>query len=135
MHWRANLLMLRSPRAIVGFLLLSLWPMTLLLAGLWLIGFVGGQTAATHPLLSGQPLGIAAGIATFVGFFLLQHIAFSIALVRTYAPFVRKAIRDAGVPICLGCGQLQHAADTGRCPECGAAHEALDTSGVPKSSE
>ncbi|MBL9121662.1 MAG: hypothetical protein JNL80_17275 [Phycisphaerae bacterium] len=131
MHWRANLLMLRSPQAIVGFLLLSLWPLAFLLAALWLIGFLGGRGGAPHPLLGGQPLGIAAGVATLVGFLFLQHIAFSIALVRTYAPCVRKAIRESGVPICLGCGQLLHAPDAASCPECGIASDAKDASGGP----
>ena len=115
MHWRANMLMLRSPKAVVGFLLLSIWPMAVLLIALRLLGLSGPQPV----VVLATPLPLAAGAATLVGFLFLQHLAFSMALTRTYTPFVRRAIRERGTPICMGCGQLLRGASGQRCPECG----------------
>jgi hypothetical protein len=121
LHWRANLLMLRSPRAIVGFLVLSSWPALLYLTAIWLIVFLGERTNNGSPFVGGPVVGVVVVLAITVGYLLLQHIAFSKALLLTYAPFVRKAMRERGHPICLRCGQLLHASDADRCPECGSS--------------
>lgn len=131
-HWRANLLMLRSPVAVVAFLLLSIWPFGLLLLGIWCIVHLGPGLSAGSPFVGGPVLGPAAFIAAFVGYLLLQHIAFSLALVWTYAPFVRAAIRERGTPMCLHCGQLLHAQGVDRCPECGGLANEPPSIGVRK---
>jgi hypothetical protein len=117
MHWRANLLMLRSPRAIVGFVALSMWPVGVLIAALWLLGFWGDR----NPFVRPSVLSVVGGLASFLGFLLLQHIAFSQALSRTYAPFVRMAMRLRGTPVCLHCGHLLLGSVGERCPECGTS--------------
>lgn len=135
-HWRANLLMLRSPSAITSFMLLSLWPVALLLATWWLLGFLDDN----NPFLTRSSTGLATAAATFLGFLLLQHVAFSQALIVSYAPFVRRAIRARGTPVCVHCGHVLGAGTppahglapavtappiegsppgSDRCPECG----------------
>lgn len=126
MHWRANMMMLRSPRAMVAFLVVSLWPVVVLLAAWWLLGFLDEN----NPFLTQSSVGLVTAAATFGGFLLLQHVAFSQALVGSYAPFVRRALRERGTPVCVGCGQLLGSAAAGdgteptRCPECGEPVEA-----------
>ena len=119
MHWRANMLMLRSPRAIVGFVAASLWPVFVLVGTWWLLGFLDDN----NPFLTRSTTGLVTAAATFLGFLLLQHVAFSHALIVSYAPFVRRAIREGGTPVCVRCGHLLGRTGDGpgptRCPECG----------------
>jgi predicted RNA-binding Zn-ribbon protein involved in translation (DUF1610 family) len=124
MHWRANILMLRAPRAIVAFLLVSLWPVAVLLAIWWLLGFLGDH----NPFVTQNTAGYLTAAATFAGFLLLQHIAFSQALVHSYAPFVRRAMCERGTPVCVACGTLlapprDASGGMTRCPECGQIAE------------
>ena len=113
-HWRANLLMLGSPRAIAGFCAISFPPVAIPVAA----AIAGGW-------LAGEPrgLGSIAGLSIYavvVGVYLLaQHLAFMLAIDRTYLPFVRDALRERGVPVCRRCGH-RLLADAPRCPECGA---------------
>ena len=53
-------------------------------------------------------------------YLLLQHIAFSIAMKRTYIPFVRAALTARGHPTCIACGHLLGPATPTNCPECGS---------------
>ncbi len=124
MHWRANMLMLRAPRAIVAFLVVSLWPVAVLIGVWWLLGFLGDH----NPFITHSTTGYLTAAATFGGFLLLQHIAFSQALVHSYAPFVRRAMCERGTPVCLACGTLLAPPSGGteastRCPECGQLAE------------
>ncbi len=114
-HWRANMLMLRSPRAIAGFCAISFPPVAIpigaAIAGDW---------------LSGEPRGLdsAAGLALYglviATYLLAQHLAFMQAIDRTYLPFVRDALAERGMPVCRRCGHRLHAAGVA-CPECGPA--------------
>jgi len=61
-----------------------------------------------------------------IGAYLLaQHLAFMLAIDRTYLPFVRDALCERGVPVCRRCGH-RLLAETPRCPECGTAPPAPD---------
>jgi hypothetical protein len=111
-HWRANLRMLRVPRDLVVFTVISILP-------------VLGLFAATElfpTFFSGAPDEILVRlVAICLLFFPVQHVAFMIAMDLTYTPHVRAAIRERGVPVCLRCGHLlpPNAPDAS-CPECGA---------------
>ena len=111
-HWRANLRMLRVPRDLVLFTVISILP-------------VLGLFAATElfpTFFSGAPDEIVVRLVAICLLFLpLQHVAFMIAMDLTYTPHVRAAIRDRGVPVCLRCGHLlpPDAPDVA-CSECGA---------------
>jgi hypothetical protein len=112
-HWRANLLMLRSPRAVTGFCAISFPPVAIPVAAALLGGWLSGEP---------RGLGSVAGLSLYaivIAFYLLvQHLAFMIAIDRTYLPFVRDALRERGVPLCRRCGhRLLDGAP--RCPECG----------------
>jgi hypothetical protein len=115
LHWQANLLMLRSPRAVLGFCVISLLPVAALALFWWVMGWLD----PADPLLArGREAAVVAAV-TFLGFLLLQHLAFVQAMERTYIPFVREAMRCRGVPVCLACGQ-RLALGQADCPECGA---------------
>jgi hypothetical protein len=78
LHWRANMIMLRRPRACVGFTAISLVPLAALLAWLAAAGWFDDRiTALVRP---------AFLIPTGIAFLALQHIAFVVAFERSYAP-------------------------------------------------
>lgn len=112
-HWRANVLMLRSPSAIAEFCAWSLLPLGPLLLAAWAAGWIGGE-----PRGLGSPWGLATYAAVVLGYLLLQHLAFVKAIDRTYLPFVRLALCDSGIPVCRGCGHRLDASAI-RCSECG----------------
>jgi len=114
-HWRANLLMLRSPAAILGFCAWSLLPLVPLLAASFAAGWISGEPRGLADA-SGWTLTLLAVLV----YLLLQHLAFVRAIDRTYLPFVRRALVARGRPVCLACGQPLHAAGV-RCPECGGS--------------
>jgi hypothetical protein len=118
-HWHANLLMLRSPRAVVLFFLWSGWPIVALLGLWWIAGFLDPE----DPLLLRGPLWLATAAGSFLVFLLVQHVAFVAAMDRTYGPFVREVLVLRGVPICRSCGHLL-GADQRACGECGEQREA-----------
>lgn len=131
LHWRANLLMLRSPRSIARFALISLLPVPLMalaaaLAMRATLSFVG-RTSAMEAFL--------APAALFLAYLVLQHLAFREAMRRDYTPYVRRALTAAGTPVCMQCGYLLRTprggsgTAAGACPECGAP-DALGTPGV-----
>lgn len=114
-HWSANLRMLKSPTAVIGFMVIAMIPLCLY----WLV------FALTGPLTfdgGGNPL-IISGIllSGMLVFLIAQHIAFMIAIDLTYVPFVRREISARGTPICIGCGHLLAEADD-NCSECGMQH-------------
>lgn len=113
-HVRANVLMLRAPRAVLEFCVWSLLPLGPLLLVAWAAGWIGGE-----------PRGLESswGLATFAGvvlsYLLLQHLAFVKAIDRTYLPYVRQALCERGLKVCLRCGhRLIDRLE--RCAECGA---------------
>ena len=111
-HVRANVSMLRSVRDTGLFLLISFVPVGVLLLIL-----------SVFPLTFDVSGGVSGSIIILVllgllVFYLVQHVAFMIAMELTYIPHVRNAIRQRGVPICQQCGQLLHS-DSVTCPECG----------------
>jgi len=112
-HWRANVLMLRSPAAILGFCGWSLLPLIPLLAAAWAAGWIGGE-----PRGLGSAWGLATYAAAIAAYLLLQHLAFVEAIDRTYLPYVRRALCDRGIPVCGACGHRLDLA-AARCPECG----------------
>lgn len=121
-HWRANLLMLRSPAAVLGFCGWSFLPLGPLLAAAWAAGWIAGEPRG----LSTAP-GLAMYGVAILAYLLLQHLAFMRAIDRTYLPFVRDALRQRGIPVCRRCGQ-RLAPGSARCPECGAEAAAETTS-------
>lgn len=111
-HLWANLSMLRSLRDTSLFLVISLIPVGVLLLIL-----------SVFPLTFDATGGVSGSIVMLVllgllVFYLVQHVAFMVAMDLTYVPHVRNVIRQQGVPICQRCGQLLHANDV-PCPECG----------------
>ena len=114
-HWRANLLMLRSPAAVLGFCGWSLLPLAPLLAAAFAAGWISGEPRGLADA-SGWTLTLLAVLVYLV----LQHLAFVRAIERTYLPFVRLALVARGRPVCLACGQPLHAEGV-RCPECGGS--------------
>lgn len=112
-HWRANLLMLRSPAAVLGFCGWSLLPLLPLLLAAGAAGWLGGE-----PRGLATSAGRTITLLVLAGYLLLQHLAFVQAIDRTYLPFVRRALVARGRAVCLACGQPLHAGAS-RCPECG----------------
>lgn len=112
LHWRANLVMLGRPRACVAFAAISLVPLALLVAWLAAAGWFDDRIGSL----------VRPGflVPTAVAYLALQHIAFTVAFERTYAPSFRRAMTEMGRPACEACGHLLAAASP-RCPECGAA--------------
>ena len=114
LHLDANLSMLRSWRDTGLFVLISLVPVGLLLLVLLVVP------------LEIPPAGIAPSsflllvLSFLLVFYLVQHVAFMVAMEFTYTPHVRAAIRRQGIPICIGCGHLQHSMSD-FCPECGGS--------------
>jgi hypothetical protein len=128
LHWRANLLMLRSPRSVARFACISLLPVPImaLAAALAMRATVAwvGPGAARDVFL--------APAALFLAYLVLQHLAFREAMRLDYTPYVRRALAARGTPVCMRCGHLlppPRAAASGRvpCPECGAP----DALGMP----
>jgi len=112
LHWRANMIMLRRPRACIEFTAVSLVPLAALVAWLAAAGWFDDRIAA---LLRPEFL-----IPTALVFLVLQHIAFVVAFERSYAPSFRRAMNERGQPACEACGHLLADASA-RCTECGAA--------------
>lgn len=112
-HWQANLAMLRSSRDVGLFMLISLVPVGTLLLVLAMFPLRFDPTApATGPILGLLIVGLLA-------FYLVQHVAFMVAMELTYTHHVRRAIQRGGTPICLRCGYLLHEVND-LCSECGA---------------
>lgn len=119
-HWKANLRMLRRPRDIVLFSLISFAPLLLLVSFMRLFpDLFRAVSTPTNPVPDMAPL-LFTTLLTFVVFLVLQHVAFVVAINLTYVPHVRSVLRDRGVPLCRRCAQLlpPHAPDSA-CPECG----------------
>lgn len=111
-HWHANLSMLRSARDVGLFMLISFIPVGVLLLVLSIFPLsFDPMSPASSSIISLVLLGLLV-------FYLIQHVAFMVAIDLTYTPYVRSAIRRTGTPICQRCGQLLHD-DGASCPECG----------------
>ena len=111
-HWAANLRMLKSPTAVIGFMAIALVPLFLY----WIV------FALTGPLTfdgTSNPLVISGILLSgMLVFLIFQHVAFMIAMNLTYVPFVRREISSRGTPICIECGHLL-AERNDTCSECG----------------
>ncbi|MDZ4831794.1 MAG: hypothetical protein SGJ09_16565 [Phycisphaerae bacterium] len=118
LHWQANLLMLRSTRAVFGFFAITLVPIGILTVGWWAMDRVAGKQSW---FLDGW-WGPVTALTMLVTFAVFQHLAFVQAMNRTYGPFVRQAMRQRGIPVCPRCGHLlpPHSAPQ-HCGECGGA--------------
>ncbi|MCH2161348.1 MAG: hypothetical protein MK085_05695 [Phycisphaerales bacterium] len=115
LHWEANLMMLKSFRAVAIFLVITLAPIILVVILFELFGPLSFNIAAGQPNLTAI---IAAQIGLLLAFLCVQHVAFVAAMSLTYVPFVRQAIRNQGTPICIQCGHLL-ATLSSQCSECG----------------
>lgn len=113
LHVEANVRMLRDWRACWTFTWISLLPVPLLLALPYLI--VHGWDG--HPAASLAVAGLA-----FLAYMLLQHVAFAVAMRRTYVRFVRRSLASLGHPACTECGHPLGPKPPASCPECGSAH-------------
>ncbi len=112
LHFHANLAMLRSGRDTGLFLLISLVPIGVVLTGLFFFPItISGTSGPTAAIIILFLLGLLV-------FYFFQHLAFMIAIEKTYTRHVRRAIRRSGTPICMVCGQLLHGNDVA-CSECG----------------
>lgn len=107
-HWHANLRMLRHPRDMAVFTIISFLPLAVLL----LLVPVFPRIVVQEP--------VTGVIAFAVSFLILQHLAFVIAMNLTYVHHVRAVLSEQGIPVCERCGQLS-APDRreSACPECG----------------
>ena len=120
LHWSANLRMLRSPRACIAFVAIAIIPTAVFaICSSFFEQILTGRDAAT-----GTGVFIVLGCAVAV-WLVTQHVAFVIAMERTYGPFVRTELRARGTSVCLHCGHLIDASgmipshDVRSCPECG----------------
>ena len=113
LHWDANVRMLRDWRACWTFVWISLLPVPLL---------VGSVLCLAEALRIAQRVPdawfLGAGICG-AAYLVLQHLAFMVAMRRTYVPFVRHALAARGNPVCMACGHLLGPARPETCPECG----------------
>ncbi len=120
-HWEANLRMLRRRRAVTGFLLISLLPMPVLLASVWMMGdgaigvFGPGGNASF-----GTVAALATGLLLLLAYGWIQHLAFVEAMRRHYMPDVVACMRARGVEICTACLHQLGPTRPRTCPECGA---------------
>ena len=107
-HWLANLRMLRHPRDIAVFTVISFFPLVALLLLVQVVPRV---------FVHGALIGVIAFAAIFL---LLQHLAFVLAIKLTYVHHVQAVLYRRGIPVCRRCGQLL-APDRpeSACPECG----------------
>ncbi|MFO0826617.1 MAG: hypothetical protein U0572_00580 [Phycisphaerales bacterium] len=116
LHWRANVLMLRSPGAVLDFLAIAMPPVVALVAIWWGMEMATGQRS----WFVESDRGLLTAFAMLVAFGVIQHLAFVQAMNRTYGPFVRIAMRSQGIDVCLQCGHLlPPSASPERCGECG----------------
>ena len=115
-HWKANLLMLKSFRAMAISLIIALVPVALFVIPFELIGPVKIDQATGKPNIVTL---VATQLGLLIVYLCMQHVAIVISMNITYVPYVRQAIRMRGTPICQQCGQLL-ASDSSRCAECGA---------------
>ena len=119
-HWKANLRMLRHPKDIVLFSLISFAPLLLLVSFMRLFPeLFRAVSTPMNPVPNMAPL-LFTTLVTFVAVLVLQHLAFVVAITLPYVSHVRSALLDRGVPLCRRCAQLlpPHAPDSA-CPECG----------------
>ena len=119
-HWQANLRMLRHPKDIALFSLISFAPLLLLVSFMRLFpDLFRAVSTPTNPVPNMAPL-LFTTLVTFVVFLVLQHLAFVLAINLTYLDHVRSALLDRGIPLCPRCAQLlpPDTPDAG-CPECG----------------
>ena len=86
-----------------------------------LVAAVVPTTSAFAGPASRLSAALGVGLAVMLAYMLLQHVAFSIAMRRTYVPFVRRALTARGHPTCVACGHLLGPRASAACPECGAA--------------
>jgi|LauGreDrversion4_2_1035121.scaffolds.fasta_scaffold75659_2 hypothetical protein len=114
-HWDANVRMLRDWRACWTFVWISLLPVPLLAVAVVAVTSTFAAPAARLPVA----LGIGLVMLATYGF--LQHVAFSVAMRRTYVPLVRMALAARGHPTCVACGHLLGPGAPAACPECGSA--------------
>lgn len=114
-HWDANLRMLRDWRACWTFVWISLVPVPVLV-----LAVVPATSAFAGPAAR-LSVALGVGLVALLAYMLLQHVAFSIAMRRTYVPFVRRALTARGHPTCVSCGHLLGPGEPPACPECGAA--------------
>ena len=114
-HWDANVRMLRDWRACWEFTWISILPVPLLVAAILCLG-----TAYAFPTAPSAPdAWLLAAVILSLAYLLLQHVAFMVAMRRTYVPFVRHALAARGNPVCLSCGHLLDPGRAETCPECG----------------
>ena len=117
--------MLRSPKAIALFCIITLLPIGVFTVASEVMNpFVWDGTTQDF-LTSILPL----FVATLFVFLITQHICFVIAMNITYVPFVRIALQTKGIPVCLKCGHLLNT-HSKLCGECGAITPVPDHSPV-----
>lgn len=105
----------------------AMWRTTVLISGLltlifclWLTGLL-----AYRPRTFLFVVLLTTGILTFNS---LIWMGIALAVYRTYAPYVRKALCDMNLPVCVDCGYiLAGIAENAPCPECGAQRESAQS--------
>jgi len=123
-HWDANVRMLHDWRACWRFVWISLLPVPLAMAAVLCLAR-SQLFGAAH-----ANAWLAATAVMALGYLLLQHLAFMVAMRRTYVPFVRVALAARGMPVCMACGHLLDPGRPETCPECG--HDAPRGEAAPR---
>ena len=129
-HWRANMLMLRSPRDLILFTVWTMGPAVLLVV---LVESMSGLLEADAMNRTEANRLLMVTLLILAVFFSIQHVVFVVAMQRTYVPHVRRALGERGIPVCLDCGQLLPPETPGaRCPECGSDRGSATMTDRPK---
>lgn len=99
-------------------------------AALWFVPMVlslwGSAQIATWFAMP-ESLRVALVFATFVVAAVLTVKGLDYFMRRKLGRVVRRAMRDVGVPICVGCGYDLRASPGPRCPECGYPFNPAET--------
>ena len=93
-------------------------PLTVLFV-LWVFALISWRLGVVWYVAS-----LVTGILVFNG---LIWLCLALSMYRTRGPYVRKALNDMNLPVCVDCGYiLAGIGENEQCPECGAKREPLE---------
>jgi RNA polymerase subunit RPABC4/transcription elongation factor Spt4 len=71
------------------------------------------------------------GILFFIATWVVASLSYRLLQLFRYAPHYRRAVRELGIDVCVGCGYWLHGLDDQikECPECGLSRSSIAMSG------